>query len=73
MGSMIERTNIMGFLSAAKSAGICLAYYGEEGNLMALQPVKRSNEDLVSEHLGIDIKKLEEEKMACLKIVNGEE
>lgn len=71
-GTLAERQTIRAFLDCAESAGIYLADFGAEGQYIKLQRVRRSNDDLISEHLGIDVKKLEAEREQAVEYLKGE-
>ena len=70
--SLAERFIIKKFLESCKLAGIELANYGESGAAMTLQQVKRSDDILISEYLGIDEAKLTAEKELAVAYVKGE-
>lgn len=69
--SLNERMIIKRFIEAAESAEIWLAYYGADGSRATLERVKKSNDELISEHLGINEEQLATEKELCVAFVKG--
>lgn len=67
----IERQLIVEFIECCIKAGIVLADYGEYGDQAILRPTKRILSNIISEHQGIDVKKLEEEDAEWEKYEKG--
>lgn len=61
----LESHTIGSFLEWLKEKGLHICEYQENG--VSLQYIRQSNEQLIAEHLGIDLKKYESEKQQILK------